>query len=117
MSHHSVDYDAIASTYNQRFDKADRPATARALEKLAHRSGAHRILEVGCGTGRWLAALAVFTEHCHGLDLSSGMLAQAHSRDANIHLTRGRVCPSLGLRYVPRFPLITLFRARFRTRT
>lgn len=86
-----VDYDALAPTYNQRFaDDKDRPATARALLELAGNFNAQRILEVGCGTGRWLAELHAVADRCYGLDPSRGMLAQARNRAAPIHLTRGR---------------------------
>jgi ubiquinone/menaquinone biosynthesis C-methylase UbiE len=86
-----VNYDALAPTYNQRFEEdKDRPATARALLELAGNLNAQRILEVGCGTGRWLAALSTVANWCYGLDPSKGMLAQAHARIAQFHLTRGR---------------------------
>lgn len=86
-----VNYDALAPTYNQRFEEdKDRPQTARALLELASDLNAQRILEVGCGTGRWLAELRTVTNRCYGLDPSRGMLAQASSRGAPIRLTRGR---------------------------
>ena len=48
-----VNYDALAPTYNQRFEEdKDRPATARALLELAGNLNAQRVLEVGCGTGK-----------------------------------------------------------------
>ncbi|MFN2111016.1 MAG: class I SAM-dependent methyltransferase, partial [Anaerolineae bacterium] len=86
-----VDYDALAPTYNQRFaDDNDRPATARALINLARNLNARAILEVGCGTGRWLAELRTVADRCYGLDPSKGMLAQARNRATPIYLTRGR---------------------------
>lgn len=86
-----VDYDALAPTYNQRFsDEHDRLATARALTDMVHRLDAQTILEVGCGTGRWLAGLRALTEQGYGLDPSKGMLAQAHARGMQLQLTRGR---------------------------
>lgn len=89
MSH--VDYDALAPTYNQRFEEdKDRPATARALLELAGNLNAQHVLEVGCGTGRWLAEMHTVADKCCGLDPSRGMLAQASSRNAPIRLTRGR---------------------------
>ncbi len=91
MTNKHVNYDALAPTYNQRFEEdKDRPETARALLELAGKLNAQRILEVGCGTGRWLAELRTIANRCYGLDPSRGMLAQAHSRNAPIHLTRGR---------------------------
>ncbi|HOU14979.1 MAG TPA: class I SAM-dependent methyltransferase [Anaerolineae bacterium] len=86
-----VNYDALAPTYNQRFEKdKDRPETARALLELADSLNAQRILEVGCGTGRWLAEMRTLTEHSYGLDPSRGMLAQARRRNTQLRFTRGR---------------------------
>jgi len=111
MTQH-VDYDKLAPTYNQRFEVSDRPATVEALRSLlpALAEGSSEqgrsILEVGCGTARWLAELCGLTgsppqsvppvgveagsAHCYGLDPSTGMLAQAQQRGAGLHLVRGR---------------------------
>jgi ubiquinone/menaquinone biosynthesis C-methylase UbiE len=87
-----VDYDTLAPTYNQRFaDDNDRPATARALIDLARNLGAQSILEVGCGTGRWLAELHTITDQCYGLDPSKGMLAQARDRVTGDRVAGDRV--------------------------
>ncbi|HQE91293.1 MAG TPA: methyltransferase domain-containing protein [Anaerolineae bacterium] len=86
-----VNYDALAPTYNRRFEEdKDRPATARTLLELAGNLNVQRVLEVGCGTGRWLAELHTFTKHCYGLDPSKGMLAQAYGRNLRLRLARGR---------------------------
>ncbi len=86
-----VNYDALAPTYNQRFEEdKDRPATAHALLELAGNLNAQRVLEVGCGTGRWLAEMRTVANWCYGLDPSTGMLTQAKNRSAPIWLTRGR---------------------------
>ena len=66
---------------------------------IARRTSLHtrhpRILEVGCGTGKWLADLSASTLYAKasrvfGLDLSMGMLRQAHRREPPLRLTRGR---------------------------
>jgi len=91
MNQKHVNYDALAPTYNQRFEEdKDRPETARALLELAGNLNVQRVLEVGCGTGRWLAEMRTVANRCYGLDPSKGMLAQARSRAAPIYLTRGR---------------------------
>lgn len=91
MKNHHVDYEALAPTYNQRFaDDNDRPATAHVLLDLARTHDARAVLEVGCGTGRWLAELRPVADRCYGLDPSKGMLSQASRRDVSIGLTRGR---------------------------
>jgi ubiquinone/menaquinone biosynthesis C-methylase UbiE len=85
-----VDYDKIAETYNRRFAADPQNQLARAIltQALARQPG--RILEVGCGTGRWLADLHPAGELLYGLDLSIGMLHQARARDQRLHLVQGR---------------------------
>jgi SAM-dependent methyltransferase len=85
-----VDYDRLAPTYDRRFADGDQPRIAAALHALAHEQNAERILEVGCGTGHWLAGLASAARQVHGLDLSAGMLAQARRRHGAFFLARGR---------------------------
>ena len=65
-----VNYDAIASTYNRRFAEKRRSGTLQALEKLIEGIGAERVLEVGCGTGHWLAGLDEPAHYIYGLDFS-----------------------------------------------
>jgi SAM-dependent methyltransferase len=85
-----VDYDRIASTYDRRFRNDGMSSTASALLALARELDARRILEVGCGTGRWLADLRAITDQVFGLDLAAGMLARAREREKRLHLMRGR---------------------------
>ena len=61
-----------------------------ALRTLLRNLEADRILEVGCGTGRWLGDLS--PERCQGvgLDPSSGMLREAGKRPHHFQLVRGR---------------------------
>jgi SAM-dependent methyltransferase len=90
MSSIQVNYDQIAPTYNRRFAGSGRAGTTAALLGLAAELRAERILEVGCGTGHWLAGLAPFAGQVHGLDLSAGMLAQAQQRREPLRLVQGR---------------------------
>lgn len=85
-----VNYDAVAPTYNRRYaDGHDLKGVAAALGELARGLNAGAILEVGCGTARWLADLRPATDALFGLDFSAGMLAQARRRDGRLSLTRG----------------------------
>lgn len=61
-----------------------------ALQTLARDLEAERILEVGCGTGRWLADLSPDCREVFGLDPSSGMLEEARKRNPHLRLVKGR---------------------------
>jgi SAM-dependent methyltransferase len=83
-----LDYDTIADRYNTRFDAKPLSGAADWLRALPP-SGAGRVLEVGCGTGHWLAGLAPGRPHLFGLDLSAGMLRQARAQGVPAGLVRG----------------------------
>jgi ubiquinone/menaquinone biosynthesis C-methylase UbiE len=85
-----VNYDAIASTYNRRFAEQRRSGTLQALAELVRAMGAERVLEVGCGTGHWLAGLGYLACQVYGLDFSAGMLAQAQQQENALDLLQGR---------------------------
>ncbi|MBN1266038.1 MAG: class I SAM-dependent methyltransferase [Anaerolineales bacterium] len=83
-----VDYDSVSSTYDRRYQDNPLHIIRDALEDLISESGARTILEVGCGTGHWLANLAAPGRRLLGLDPSRGMLQCAYSRMKNLHLYR-----------------------------
>ena len=87
MSDDRVNYNQIAPNYHQRYAVNPLAGVAGELRALAQRRGAGDLLEVGCGTGRWLAELQPFARCVHGVDLSPGMLSQARERDAQFRLT------------------------------
>jgi ubiquinone/menaquinone biosynthesis C-methylase UbiE len=93
MPGYSVNYDQVAPTYNRRFsNQKDRPIAA-ALIELVRESGARRVLEVGCGTGRWLADLTgnqvTSPAGLFGLDRSIGMLAEASEQQLGLQIVQG----------------------------
>jgi ubiquinone/menaquinone biosynthesis C-methylase UbiE len=97
MPDKQVDYDRIAAGYNRRFCVgSEQRGIAAALLALAQDQtgtstrGVERIVEVGCGTGHWLANLRPAPGRRYGLDLSAGMLAQAQSREEGLDLARGK---------------------------
>lgn len=75
----------------------------RLIETLEAEEG-HRVLEVGCGTGRNLvrAARRWPGADCHGLDISAAMLEKARAAvlrsglDRRIHLTEADACDFSG---------------------
>jgi SAM-dependent methyltransferase len=75
----SVNYDLIAPVYDTRYRDSPLPGVTGLLRQAAAEAGGRkaRALEVGCGTGHWLATLADDLGAIIGLDLSAGMLGQA----------------------------------------
>jgi ubiquinone/menaquinone biosynthesis C-methylase UbiE len=90
MSGKSIPYDRIASTYDRRYAVNRLEGVASALQALAHDLEAGRVLEVGCGTGRWLGDLRSGARQLYGLDYSAHMLLQARARGKQFHLLHGR---------------------------
>ena len=88
----SINYDEIADTYEQRYEKAYGPeGIAAALPDLARNIGAESILEAGCGTGHWLNIFQTVSKWIYGMDLSLGMLQKARKRNGTYHLVQGDV--------------------------
>lgn len=52
-----------------------------------------RVLDVGCGTGRWSAALAERGARVWGVDASPEMVAQARRRGVNAKVARAEALP------------------------
>lgn len=75
-----MNYDEIAPTYHQRYASNPMEDVGRELSRLAASLPARRILEAGCGTGRWLVELSQPGRQVFGLDASIGMLRQAQER-------------------------------------
>jgi SAM-dependent methyltransferase len=89
MTHHKVNYDQIAQTYDRRFIFGQSVGVARALGSLLKQVAPERVLEVGCGTGHWLLELKDAAPFLFGLDLSSGMLQTACRHGLTSTLIRG----------------------------
>jgi SAM-dependent methyltransferase len=79
----SVDYDAVAATFDRRYERADYRGVAQAVRRFV-------VLEVGCGTGHWLAELARDDIPSVGLDPSIGMLTRARVTVPQAKLVAGR---------------------------
>jgi ubiquinone/menaquinone biosynthesis C-methylase UbiE len=94
-------YDRISGVYDRLADSSEGACRERGLRMLAVTSG-ERVLEVGCGTGHALAALASVagpTGHAVGIDVSSGMLAMAQEtvRAAAVAKVRFALCDARAL--------------------
>jgi len=87
-----LNYAPLASTYHQRYAFSPLEGVAAALRALAQHLAPQHILEVGCGTGRWVTELAA-DYRISGLDLSYAMLQQAHLQgEQQPSLRTGLVC-------------------------
>jgi ubiquinone/menaquinone biosynthesis C-methylase UbiE len=84
-----LNYDQIATQYNQRYPNSQTWERGQALFELAKQIKAQTILEVGSGTGFWLNLLNQTGRKLFGFDFSLGMLRQARGQPAPLSLTRG----------------------------
>ena len=89
MHNLTLNYDQIASEYNQRYPNSQQWERGQALLNLATQLHAQDILEVGSGTGYWLNLLHRVSANVFGLDYSFGMLRQAQKQPVSLKLTNG----------------------------
>jgi ubiquinone/menaquinone biosynthesis C-methylase UbiE len=82
-----VEYDEIAQVYDQRYVGNDYHGIEKTLSGLVR--GRDRVLEVGCGTGRWLDVMRGWGCTVVGLDPSAQMLYVARERIDGGYLARG----------------------------
>ena len=80
MTMGAVDYDAIAASYDRRYEVNDYSQVQAALLDFVANIPNGRALEVGCGTGHWLRVLGDAVVRVAGVDPSSKMLQYARSR-------------------------------------
>jgi SAM-dependent methyltransferase len=90
MDRPRVDYDQLAAVYDRRYSIDELAGIGRVLRDLASRTHARRILEVGCGTGRWLGELAPDTRIICGADSSPGMLAAGKAKLPEVPVVAAR---------------------------
>lgn len=85
----AVNYNAVGPSYNARYAQNPLAGVARELRALVKQSRAREVLEVGCGTGRWVIELHPLARRVIGLDFSFGMLQQARAQDGELLLVGG----------------------------
>jgi ubiquinone/menaquinone biosynthesis C-methylase UbiE len=76
----TVDYDSIAPEYDRRYELHSYPGIRSAVRDIAAGLGQRTVLEVGCGTGAWLAELAAAGVVVAGAEPAAEMLRRAASR-------------------------------------
>jgi ubiquinone/menaquinone biosynthesis C-methylase UbiE len=82
-----IDYDGIASSYDQRYAKRRYAGIERMLREFVERGCS--LLEVGCGTGHWLRLLQSGGCQVTGLDASVEMLHVAAAKLRSAPLLQG----------------------------
>lgn len=86
----SIDYDRVAPAYDARYSTNAFYAPVEAtLLGLLGSERAQRIVEVGCGTGHWVARLAEQGFDAEGLDASQRMLEIAREKVPSARFTLG----------------------------
>lgn len=83
-----VDYDRVARGYDRRYVEHEYDGILRALDRLTGPDQA--VLEVGCGTGQWIAHLRTLGCRAVGVEPSLEMLRRAADKNPDAHLVRGR---------------------------
>lgn len=74
-----VDYDAVAPAYDKRYEHQRYEQVERAVHQFLDGRSGGSVLEVGCGTGHWLASIAELAAIVVGLDRSREMLHRART--------------------------------------
>jgi ubiquinone/menaquinone biosynthesis C-methylase UbiE len=82
-----VDYDSIAARFDRRYAENDYRGVERALLSFAGQPGAE-LLEVGCGTGHWLALLHSHGFRPAGVEPAAEMIRHAGSKETGGRLAR-----------------------------
>ena len=75
-----IDYDDVAPAFDRRYQLYDYDGIRRSLAAFVSDSARPRVLEIGCGTGKWLTLLGSAGCDVAGLDPSDEMLAIARGR-------------------------------------
>jgi ubiquinone/menaquinone biosynthesis C-methylase UbiE len=85
-----ADYNRIAGRYDRRYDLHAYAGVKEALVSFVGSGSVSAVLEVGCGTGHWLAALTGTVPLLAGVEPAAGMLARARDAAPAARLVRAR---------------------------
>jgi len=90
-------FDLFAPQFDSKLVETLQYNAPRQMVKLVagHRAGFRHMLDLGCGTGLAAAELQPLGENLIGVDLSSGMLAEAAKRGGYTELVKAEACAYL----------------------
>lgn len=83
---HILSYNEISNKYDERYKQNNLSGILRLIKNYIEIKKPTSIIEIGCGTGRWLNSLAEYGVKLFGLDLSPGMLHQTAKVNSQLHL-------------------------------
>lgn len=81
-----TDYSKIAPTYNNRYDVNYLVNIEKQIKSLITINNYKTILEIGCGTGRWISSLDARNKKIFGLDYSFDMMKIPKSDKTHLNL-------------------------------
>jgi ubiquinone/menaquinone biosynthesis C-methylase UbiE len=89
FSKNPVDYNAVSNIYD--VSRTAAPETAARLRKILHVNKHSHLLDLGCGTGNFTAALQPYAASVTGIDISEGMLRRACAKYPSLQFIHGDV--------------------------
>ena len=85
----SVNYDMTSQVYD--ISRAANIETIEKLIKVLRVNNRSHLLDLGCGTGNYTAALQKVAEKVIGIDISQGMLQRARTKFPKIQFVQGDI--------------------------
>ena len=89
FNNNSVDYDKVSRIYD--VSRAANVETIEKLIKVLHVDNDSWLIDMGCGTGNYAAALQQVAERVIGIDISVGMLERARAKFPGIQFVQGDI--------------------------
>lgn len=86
----AVDYDGLADRYDARASRYAYDGVRETIARFLGEAPLGAVLDVGCGTGRWLADLSEHAALVGGMDLSIAMLGRARAGHPAVRFVRAR---------------------------
>jgi SAM-dependent methyltransferase len=89
FNNNSVDYDKVSRIYD--VSRAANVETIEKLIKVLHVANDSWLIDMGCGTGNYAAAIQQVAERVIGIDISVGMLKRARAKFPGIQFVQGDI--------------------------